>query len=73
MSTTLDDLVAQAETLSPQDRFLLIERLESTLVAADPGVEEAWKVEVERRIAAIDRGEESAVPWEQVREDLGLR
>lgn len=35
-------------------------------------VEDAWKVEVERRIDAIDRGEETCVPWEVVRKDLGL-
>lgn len=69
MSTTLDDLVAQAERLSPEDRFLLVERLQSKF---DPGVEEAWKLEVERRLAAIDRGEEVSVPWEQVKKDLGL-
>ncbi len=73
MPTTLDDLVAQAERLSPGDRYLLVERLQSTLDAVDPGVEETWKVEVERRLAAIDRGEEESFPWEQVKKDLGLR
>jgi len=33
-------------------------------------VEEAWRREVSRRVAAIDAGEVEMVPWERVREDL---
>ena len=72
MSTTVDDLVAQAERLSPEERFLLVERLQVTLAALDPGVEAAWKVEVERRVAAIEAGEEKVIPWETAKKTLGL-
>lgn len=33
---------------------------------------EAWKVEVERRIAAIEAGGAKLIPWETAKKTLGL-
>ena len=33
---------------------------------ADAGVDEAWRIEVERRVAEIDRGEVQLVPGDEV-------
>ena len=52
---TVEMLEAAALQLAPADRARLIERLIATL-DADPEVEEAWAVEVERRQAEIDNG-----------------
>lgn len=74
MNPTVDELVAQAEQLPLADRELLVDRLRQTLpTSIDPDIEAAWIAEAERRLDAIDRGEEKTVPWEKVRKDLGLR
>jgi putative addiction module component (TIGR02574 family) len=55
MAETLEILEAQALELAPSDRARLIERLIASL-DADPEVEEAWALEVERRNAEIEDG-----------------
>ena len=73
MNPTVDELVAQAERLSADDRELLLARLRQTLaapMAAD--IETAWIEEVERRLDAIDRGEMRSIPWDEAKKRLGL-
>jgi len=74
MSTHVTELFAQASLLSDEDRAtlagLLIESLESEV---DPDVEEAWRVEIERRMADFDSGAVEGVPWEDVRARLFKR
>jgi putative addiction module component (TIGR02574 family) len=73
MNPTVDELVARAEQLPLADCELLVDRLRQTLpTSIDPDIEAAWIAEAERRLDAIDRGEEKTVPWEIVRKDLGL-
>jgi hypothetical protein len=36
-------------------------------------IDASWKAEIERRVAAMDRGEMSFHRWEEVRKDLGLK
>jgi putative addiction module component (TIGR02574 family) len=73
MNPTVDELVARAEQLPLADRELLVDRLRQTLpTSIDPDIEAAWIAEAERRLDAIDRGEEKTVPWEIARKDLGL-
>ncbi|HVI72101.1 MAG TPA: addiction module protein [Pyrinomonadaceae bacterium] len=71
MSTHVTELFAKASALSDKDRAtlagLLIESLESE---TDPDVEEAWRVEIERRLAELDSGAVETVPWEVVRAKL---
>ena len=71
MSTHVTELFERASILSDKDRAtlagLLIESLESEI---DPDVEEAWRVEIERRLAELDSGAVETVPWEVVRAKL---
>ena len=55
MSTQIDVLEAEAMKLSAEERARLADRLIASL-SADAGVEEAWAIEVERRIAEIEAG-----------------
>lgn len=73
-AATVDELISQAKLLPPEQRELLLLRLQVELLPedADPAVEAAWIAEAERRLDAMDRGEMATVPWEQVRRDLGL-
>lgn len=71
MNTHVTELFARASTLSEKERAslagLLIESLESEV---DPDVEEAWRKEVERRVAELDSGAVTPVPWETLRAEL---
>ena len=71
MGTHAAELFKQASILSEQERAtlagLLIESLESEV---DPDVEEAWRIEIERRLAELDAGTVETVPWESVRAKL---
>ena len=74
MSTHVTELFEMASALSEQERAtlagLLIESLESEV---DPDVEEAWRVEIERRLAELDSGAVETVPWEVVKAKLRQR
>lgn len=71
MSRTFIEVWQEAADLSEADRAalagLLIESLEGE---ADPDVEAAWAVEIERRVADLDSGRVQGIPWEQVRQRL---
>ena len=71
MSTHVNELFERASVLSEEERAtlagLLIESLESEV---DPGVEEAWRLEIERRVAELDSGAVETVPWEVVKAKL---
>jgi len=71
MSTHVTELFKQASILSEEERAtlagLLIESLESEI---DPDVEDAWRIEIERRVAELDSGTVETVPWEVVKAKL---
>jgi len=71
MTTHVIELFEKASALSEKERAtlagLLIESLESEV---DPDVEEAWRVEIERRLAELDSGAVKTVPWEVVKAKL---
>lgn len=67
MSNMLVDLKEKASRLSDAERAeLALSLIESLDGPADPDVEEAWRVEVEHRIAQIERGEVQLVPGDEV-------
>ena len=65
MSTTVEDIEAQALKLSAEDRAELIERLISSVVPHPP-LHPAWEAEIARRVADMEAGRTQWVPWEQV-------
>jgi putative addiction module component (TIGR02574 family) len=67
MSDTLMELKQKAAELSDAERAeLALSLIESLDGPADPDVEEAWRVEIERRIDQIDRGEVELIPGDEV-------
>ena len=55
MSTTVEELEAEALSLSSAQRARLVERLIASL-DSEPDIEEAWAIEAERRHAEIESG-----------------
>jgi putative addiction module component (TIGR02574 family) len=67
MSDILAELKEKASQLSDAERAeLALALIESLDGPADPDVEEAWRVEIERRIGQIERGEVQLIPGDEV-------
>jgi putative addiction module component (TIGR02574 family) len=67
MSDALAELKKKAAQLSDTERAeLALSLIESLDGPADPGVAEAWRAEIERRITQIDRGEVQLIPGDEV-------
>ncbi|GEM_PF-665601 len=64
MSTELAFLEAEALKLSPEDRVLLADHVLASLAQQDD-VEEAWGVEIDRRLAEVEAGDVSLIPVER--------
>ncbi len=70
---TVDELARQIEGLSGDEREELLNRILLMPAEDQAEVDASWLAEAERRLDAIDRGEDTPVPWEQVRGELGLK
>ncbi len=57
MSASLKQIEEQARALSPEDRANLADSMLESLRTSVSEIETAWAEEIERRVAAFDRGE----------------
>jgi putative addiction module component (TIGR02574 family) len=74
MSATFEDIKQKAAQLSELERAeLALALIESLDGPPDTDVEEAWRIEVERRMAQIERGEVQLIPGDEVLERLRHR
>ena len=68
MTKTVEAVLADALRLDLDARAELAAELLATLDGpVDPDAEAAWKVEIERRAAAIEAGTMKLEPWEDVK------
>ena len=68
MARSARDLFDEAMGLEPQERATLMRLLIEALDAdTEEGVEDAWRVEIERRMAELDSGSVETIPWGEVR------
>jgi putative addiction module component (TIGR02574 family) len=69
-NTVLDD----ARRLPPDDRLRLIDALwESVPADLDVPLHPDWAPELERRVAAIEAGTATTIPWTTIREEALAR
>jgi putative addiction module component (TIGR02574 family) len=68
MSVSLEDLKREAARLSKSERAeLALALIESLDASADEGdVEEAWRLEIERRAGEVERSEVELIPGDEV-------
>ena len=67
MSDILIELKKKASELPDAERAeLALSLIESLDGPADPDVEEAWRLEIERRVGQIERGEVQLIPGDEV-------
>ena len=71
MGSRIDELYKQFSALPDDDKWSLAAQIFEDLHGpADPGAEEAWLQEIDRRLDQIDRGPVETVPWEKVDEEM---
>lgn len=66
MLPSLKQMEEQARALSPDDRAKLAQSILESLHAPVAEIEAAWAAEIEKRVAAFDRGEMQSYPAEDV-------
>lgn len=65
-----DSVLDDARQLSPEERLKLIDALWQSVPAdLDVPLHPDWAPEVERRVAAIEAGTATAIPWKTIREE----
>jgi putative addiction module component (TIGR02574 family) len=68
------DLLQKALSLSEEERAnLACSLMESLDSSIDQGAETAWNEEISRRVAELDSGKASTVPWDEVRRRISSR
>ena len=66
MPPSLKQIEEQARALSPDDRAKLAQSILESLHTPVAEIEAAWAAEIEKRVAAFDRGEMQSYPAEDV-------
>jgi putative addiction module component (TIGR02574 family) len=66
MSLALNEIVTAALALPPEERQILVERMEDSLARVPILHQEEWKAEVERRIRDLEAGRTKLIPAEEV-------
>lgn len=61
----------EALALPAEDRAALVDALSASLEPVE--LTNEWRIEIQRRIDAIERGEAELVPWDEVRARLRAR
>jgi putative addiction module component (TIGR02574 family) len=74
MAKSAREVFEEAMRLDPEERATLMRLLIENLDAeSEKGVEDAWRVEIERRMAELDLGSVQPIPWEELRARLYRR
>jgi putative addiction module component (TIGR02574 family) len=73
MTSAVEKLKSQANSLSAPERADLAYYLLSSLEPEEEGVEEAWRTEIARRVAEIRAGTAKGRPAEEVLAELRER
>jgi len=63
---SINDIIDEALTLKPQERYMIMEKLNDSLNVPNPEVEKAWIDESMRRYEAYKNGTLKTVSYEEV-------
>jgi putative addiction module component (TIGR02574 family) len=70
MNNVYEEVANAALTLPRGDRAMLADDLVASLEASQAEIDEAWRIEIERRIKEIKEGKVQLIPGEQVMSEL---
>ena len=69
----VETIAKEASQLQQRDRVSIIEKLLETLEPesplSPPEVEAEWRAELNRRSGDLSSGRETAIPWDQVKDE----
>ena len=60
------EILKQAMTLKPDERFMIVEGLLKSLDEPDQEIDEIWAEEAEKRLKAYREGKLEGIPMEEV-------
>ncbi len=63
------EILEQAMTLKPEERFIIVEGLLKSLDEPDRKIDEIWAEEAEKRLKAYRSGKLEGIPMEEVFSD----
>ena len=63
---SINDIIDEALTLKPQERYMIMKKLNDSLNVPNPEVEKAWIDESMRRYEAYKNGTLKTVSYEEV-------
>ncbi|MCC5844917.1 MAG: addiction module protein [Verrucomicrobia bacterium] len=67
------EIIRGAESLPVEERMLVVDSLLRTLNPPDPEIDQQWAVVAKRRLEELHSGRVSAVPGEEVFENIRRR
>ena len=70
MGSEARKILEQALALPSEERAAILEALGESLEPGEEVLNPEWKAEVERRIAAVERGESKLIPGDEVEERI---
>ena len=70
MNKRIETLSAEAQTLTPEERLELVERILASVAPSRPAIDAAWAAEAAERMAAYDRGEVETFDADEVLAEL---
>jgi len=70
MANGYKDVVSAALALPPEARAMLAEDLVASLESSQEEIDEAWRIEIDRRVKEIKEGKVQLIPGEQVMSEL---
>ena len=70
MSSGYEEVASAALALPPEARAMLAEDLVASLEVSQEEIDDAWRVEIERRVKEIKEGKVQLIPGEQVMSEL---
>lgn len=63
------EILEQALSLKPEDRFMIVEGLIESLDHPDQKIDEIWAKEAEKRLDAYRKGDLEGVPMDDIFQD----
>jgi putative addiction module component (TIGR02574 family) len=73
MSTTANEVFAAAMTLPAEQRAQIAEQLLDTIGPAQGEIDEAWRIEIEKRMREIREGRVKTFPHDEVMAEARAR
>ncbi|MBI2898396.1 MAG: addiction module protein [Deltaproteobacteria bacterium] len=66
MTSAAKKILEDALALPDEERAALVDALSQSLELGEGELSPEWKAEIARRIEAVERGDSSVIPWEEV-------